>query len=233
MSWMKRWTVTMGSRLDQVVCQIENQEAVAGRVLSDVRRDTARAKVQLARLRKDGRALRARLDEARATEQTWRDRARRLKATDEAKAIACLRRAHAARRDVEVLGERLAEHEAAERTLSDDVRKIEERLCSLVETRNVMRLRETRARARQGLVQGECRAGDVDEVFDRWDARVTELELASGCGMTDAGAGIADELEEALGREEEAAALRAELEAMDAEDMGTPDDAPADGGEVR
>ena len=53
----KRWTTALVSRIDHVAAQVENHEALAESVIGDVRRAAARAKVQLARVCKDGERL--------------------------------------------------------------------------------------------------------------------------------------------------------------------------------
>jgi hypothetical protein len=65
---LRVWTASLLSRVDWMVSQIENHEAVARSAIEDVRQAAARAKVQLARVRQDGEALRKRVAEQRQEE---------------------------------------------------------------------------------------------------------------------------------------------------------------------
>ena len=98
MQRIRLWTAGLLSRVDWMVTQVENHEALAQSAIRDVQRAAARAKVQLAKVRKDGRALRDQLAEAREAEATWRERAQRTASEDEERAVECLRRSKAASR---------------------------------------------------------------------------------------------------------------------------------------
>lgn len=211
MNYLKRWTVGLFSRIDGIVAQVENHEALVSEALRDLQGATARAKVQLRRVHEDGARLRSRLAEAREATATWRERARRSE--DEKQAIECLRRSKHAARAAEQLTERLAEHERVQGQLARDVEGLESRLRTLKDKRNVMRTRQSRAEA-LGVVRGTDvqLSTELEDVFDRWETRVTEAEFAGGVSVDGP-----DDFEEQFIDEEEAAALRAELEELRSE----------------
>lgn len=174
----KRWTTALVSRIDHVAAQVENHQALAESVIGDVRRAAARAKVQLARVLKDGERLARDLGQRREDEIRWRERARQCAESDEKRAIECLRRSKASHRQIPEIERRLEEHRKAETQLGRDVGAIEERLATLREQRNLMRTRQSRAEAMSQVAGAESvGCGDLEEVFDRWDTRITELEL--------------------------------------------------------
>jgi len=78
------------------------------------------------------------------------------------------------------------------------------------EQRNTMRTRQTRAEALALLrsVQGET-GYEVDQVLERWDARVTETEIVAGCAED-----AYDPFVEQFEREEASSDLLAELETL-------------------
>ncbi len=209
MQRIRLWTAGLLSRVDWMVTQVENHEALAQSAIREVQRSAARAKVQLAKVRKDGAVLREQLGEARGTEATWRERAQRLAREDEERAVECLRRSKAASRRAARLAERVAEHDRVEKQLGRDVQAVEQRLGHLKEQRNLLRTRQSRAEALTQVAEASQPLGpEVGELFERWETRVMERELESQCSVDE---GV-DDLEEELAGEEEQASLRAELE---------------------
>lgn len=219
MNRWRHWSAGLVSRVDWMVSMVENHEALAESAIRDLQRHAARAKVQMGRVAADGKQLRTRADRERENERAWRERARRLAESDEAKAVECLRRSKQAAQRVRELEERLAEHERIETQLARDLARVEDRLTRVRAQRNLMRTRQSRAEALAAV--GECQAQpELDDVFDRWDTRITERELAVGCSET------GDALEYELSHEEEDDALRDELAALVADDEAPGADQP-------
>lgn len=180
MSRFKQWTATLVSRIDGIVAQAENHEAVAESSIREIKRAIARGKVQLARVRRDGLEIRRRHEEEQTAATRWRDRARSTASEDQDKALECLRRSKRATGKAQELAARSEEHERVEKQLIRDMAASEERLAALRERRNVMRTRQSRAEA-LSTARGSCGAEiyEVEGVFDRWETRITELELDS------------------------------------------------------
>jgi phage shock protein A len=208
MQTLRLWTAALVARIDGMAARIENHEALAQSAIQDVRRASARARVELRRVRKDGDKLRTRLGEAREAEVAWRDRARRKAGEDEAAALECLRRGRESGRRASELARRLEEHERVEADLATDVGRIQERLSRLEEHRHVLSARQTRAEAFATIECDEVGAADVEGLFDRWDVKISEREIS--CGQDDAG----DAFEHGFSREEEEEELRAELDEL-------------------
>jgi len=208
MAHFKRWTSGLVTRVDGIVVQIENQEALVESAILDMSQRVARARTQLTRVHKDGDALRRLLAEAARESTLWRDRARTE--PDHARALECLRRSKRAAHRYAELEQRNTEHEQTEQRLRRDVATIEQRLEAVREQRNTMRTRQTRAEALALLrsVQGD-NAYEVDQVLERWDARILETEIVAGCAQDDY-----DPFVERFEREEEAADLLSELETL-------------------
>ncbi len=205
---IRLWTHTLATRIDGMVSRIENHEALARSAIQEVRGAAARARVQLRRVRADGKQLRARIEEAQEAETSWRERAQRKASEDEAAAIECLRRAREAGRRARVLEARRVEHERLETELAADVNRIQERLSHLEEHKHVLAARESRAVALSGLDVSEVGPGPIEDLFDRWEVQISEREV--GFGRDD----DPDAFEHAFSREEEDAALRAELDSL-------------------
>ncbi len=209
MKLIKRWTSGIFSRVDWAVSQIENQEALINSALRESREAVARAKVQMGRVRQDGKKLRQRLQEEEQAVDRWRERAIQTAKSDEQRAMECLRRCKQAEQRTAQLRQRVKEHSQVETQLVKDVRAMEEKLAELTEKRNLMRTRQSRAEAMSNI-QSSCidTSGELDEIFDRWEVQVTERELHGECALD------CDPLEEAFVCEEDEAQLRDELQRL-------------------
>jgi phage shock protein A len=208
MARFKRWTRGVVSSIDEFVVQIENHEAQVASALRELEQAVARAKVQLVRVDRDGKALEQSVSDEREAVVRWRERA--LREPQEARALECLRRHKRAVARARELEQRLLEHQRMEQQLRRDVRALETRLGELREQRNLMRTRQSRADA-FGVVQGAAGLGTLElgDVFERWETRVTESEVASGCLITSL-----DSFEDEFVDAEEEAALKLELQAL-------------------
>jgi phage shock protein A len=212
MAQLKRWTHGFVASIDKMIVQVENHEALATSALRDLERGVARAKAQLARMQRDGQALQRALAEEREAVERWRERAKRE--PDEARALECLRRHKRARTRAIELAENEAEHRRIEQQLQRDVQALERRLDDLRRQRNTMRTRQSRAEA-FSTVQGcgDLESPEIAEIFERWETRVVETELDSGCLVA-----AVDGFDEEFSNAEEAASLKLELRALKEEE---------------
>jgi len=208
MARIKRWTHGFVASIDSMIVQVENHEALATSALRELEQGVARSKVQLMRVERDGRALKQALVEEREASQRWRERARREE--HPARALECLRRHKRSESRVSELTHNQAEHERIEQQLKRDVQTLERRLLDLRQQRNTMRTRQSRAEA-FGVAQGsgDLQDGEIGQIFERWETRVTETEVASGCLIASV-----DGLDQEFLDEEEAASLKLELQAL-------------------
>ncbi|MGB5372165.1 MAG: PspA/IM30 family protein [Polyangiales bacterium] len=210
MNRMKRWTMSVTSWVDGVLAQVENHESAVNAAIGRVRQSTARARVQLKRVERDQHSLRDSVAQEERAVEVWRRRAK--SAEDEAVALECMRRFKASERRLQQLRQRLAEHERSHKELSEGIRMLNARLSELSERKNLMRTRQSRAEAAHGMASATGPIGDLEEVFDRWETRVGEIEIASECAEP------LDAFEAELEAVDETADLRLELEALRAEE---------------
>jgi phage shock protein A len=205
MAHLKRWTHRVFERVDAMIVQVENHEAQVTTAIAELGHLVAKAKVQLGRVQRDGEALRALREREVEARDRWRARA--AHEPDDGRALECLRRARQADRQVERVEARLDEHQRSEQQLQRDVAELEQRLRELVEQRNRMATRQTRAEA-MAVVQAADAGllGGLDEVFERWDTRLTTSEYESGCVE-----GPFDALDQAFQSQEEDRELTEEL----------------------
>lgn len=208
MARIKRWTHGFVASIDNMIVQVENHEALATGALRDLEQGVARSKVQLMRVERDGRSLKQALAEEQEAAVRWRERARREE--NDARALECFRRHKRAEARVGELTHNQAEHERVEQQLKRDVQTLERRLLELRQQRNTMRTRQSRAEAfsvAQGA--GDVEQGEIGQIFERWESRVAETEVASGCLIASV-----DGFDEEFLDAEELASLKLELLAL-------------------
>ena len=208
MKTVRRWAASIVASFDSVITQVENHDALVQSAIREVQEAAARAKVQLGRVRHDGQQLRKRMLELREQEELWQARAK--ESADESKALECLKRRKRILVQLASLEEREREHAAIERQLVSDLSSVDERLRSLKEQRNLMRTRQSRAEALSAASGADSATiGEIDEIFERWETKVSEYEIRGSCDVRSS-----DALEEEFLTSEEESELRAELASL-------------------
>ena len=204
MARFKRWTHGVVASIDSLIVQVENHEAQVSSTLRELEQGVARSKVQLMRVERDGVALKQALAEETEAAGRWRDRATREE--QEARALECLRRHKRSQSRALELSQNQAEHARVELQLKRDIQTLEQRLFELRQQRNTMRTRQTRAEA-FSVVQGSgVENGEIGAILERWETRVAETEVASGCLLASL-----DSFDDEFLDAEELAALKLEL----------------------
>ena len=136
----------------------------------------------------------------------WTDRAKSIAASDETKALECLRRRKDCEAQLHNLCDSIEKHDELEAKIADQVKKIEERVGEVAQQRNMMRSRQSVAEAMRTInnVEGVS-YGEIEDTFDRWEINLGETEILTGAGTR------TDALDSAFLAEEDTAELRAEL----------------------
>jgi phage shock protein A len=193
-------SIHVGSLLDQV----ENQEAVVLATIREVERGGARVRIHRKGCQRRIDELERAIEQHEADARLWRDRARRLK-DDREKAIECVRRVRAAEALAATAREQVAKQKDLLESLLEDERVIEEKLGDLKRRRAQLSSRQARTDAQAGVAD----LGDIDGVFDRWEARIEEREV-----VAESRTPAKDSFARQLSEEEEAAALLADLDKL-------------------
>lgn len=206
MSIIKRISATITSTVDSAVRKVENHDAIINVSLKDTQTAAARTRVRLARVQKDGNQLKRRQQELKLAVTRWAERAKSTAATDEAKALECLRRRNECQQQARNLEDSLAQHLVLENRITENLKKIEHRISEVSQQRNMMRSRQSAADAMRvinNIDSGTC--SEIEETFDRWEVNLGETEIMLGSNM------VIDALDTEFAVEEDESALRAEL----------------------
>lgn len=207
MSLFKRLSATLVSRMDQVVGEIENHDAVVQATLNEQRRRIAQAKVRLSQVQRDAAQLSSQLQEQQAAERRWKLRAVESAKQDEAKALECIRRRHHCQHQIERLNTSLQQYQQTATRLAKDITHSEERLTEMTQKHNLMRARQSSSEALNAVAQtiGDS-AQQMDDAFDRWEMLITQQEMMRGEHT------LIDPLEQEFTLQEDEEALRDELQ---------------------
>ncbi|MFK8014130.1 MAG: PspA/IM30 family protein [Gammaproteobacteria bacterium] len=206
MSLIKRLSATVTSSVERVVSKVENHDAIIDAALKDTRNAAARSRVRLARVQKDGKSLHERHAQLLAAAECWAKRARDIAATDQSRALECVRRRETCLAKAVSLEGSIAQHKALESKVADNLKQIEARIGEVSQQRNLMRSRQSVAEAMRVIQNVEGSSGSaIEETFDRWEINLGESEILA------ASAAPVDELEAGFASSEEDERLRAAL----------------------
>ena len=213
MSFIRRISTSITSTVDRAVSKVENHDAIVNAALRDTRQAAARSRVRLERVRKDGNSLKKRHTELQVAVKRWGDRAKAIAATDEKKALECLRRRRDAEAQAATLRESIAKHDELEARIAEQVQKIEARIGEVSHQRNMMRSRQSVADAMRTINKIEgVSYGEIEDTFDRWEINLGETEIMLGASS------VSDPLDTEFLADEDAEELRAELHELLNED---------------
>ena len=209
MSLIRRISTSITSSVDRAVSKVENHDAIINAALRDTQQAAARSRVRLERVRKDGHALKTRHANLQLAASRWTDRARKIGASNEPKALECLRRRKDCEAQIESLQMSIEKHEELESRIAEQVKKIEARIGEVAQQRNMMRSRQSVAEAMRTInnIEGVS-YGEIEDTFDRWEINLGEAELITGAMAN------TDPLDSEFLAEEDMAELRAELDEL-------------------
>ena len=178
MKTIRRFASGIFASVEWLADQVENHEALVTAAIRDVEKATARANVQFKRVQLDGKRMRQQLQDLRTQEERWEERAKRSAESDRDKALECLRRRKKVQAAVQELEKQERGHAATEKSLAQDLIRLNEQLQALKQKRNIMRSRETQAHAMATLSREDSRVfEDIDAIFDRWETNISSQEL--------------------------------------------------------
>ena len=179
MSLLKRLSATFIGRIDQVVGEIENHDAVIQAALRDMRRTIAEARVRLARVQRQAEKLRRETEEQREAAQRWRQRAVEAASGDEATGLECLRRAKQCDRQADRLCASQTQYEQAVAQLVTDIDTSEQRQHALEQKHALLRARHSVGTALNATSEWESTVfRQLDDSFERWEIRIGQIETA-------------------------------------------------------
>lgn len=213
MSIIKRLSATLVSRIDQVVGEIENHDAVIQASLNDMRKKLAEAKVRLSHVRREEAQLKQQIQEQQQNAQRWRQRAIECAKSDETKALECVRRSQHCQRQSEKLTQTQAEYSQTSEKLTRDIETSEQHLSEVKQKLTLMRARQSTSSAINSTSKLESNTSHLlDDTFDRWEINISQADMELESHE------IIDPIEQAFITQEQQTELRNELAHLMAEE---------------
>ena len=211
MRTITRLTTSLIANFDWAVTQFENHEALVSAAIREIQHAGAKARVQLSRVRQDGEKMRSRLSDLRESDTLWEGRALSCAASDQARALECLKRRKRVKAEATELEVRLEHHARLERDLTNDLEAVDRRIEDLKRKRNTLRTRESTAEALSAMQSHDTGLiTELDGVLDRWEIKVATYEREECPPET-------LQFEREFESEEENALLKLELETLQVE----------------
>lgn len=206
MSIIKRMSTSLFARVDEMVGEIENHDALIKAAITEQRKKIAAAKVQLKRLQSSEQKVSEQIAELKAKEQRWSDRAIKEAEDNEQQALACLQRRQLVREKIVKLIATRDNYQQTAAKMTSDIARCDQELAAMSQKHELMRARQSSADALN--VINEVNGSSIDELetsFERWETRITQGELNVDSYE------LTDSLEESYLDQESNEALRTEL----------------------
>lgn len=179
MSLFKRLSATLFSRIDQVVGEIEDHDAVVQATLTDMRKKVAEAKIRLKQVHREEDRLQQLINQQTDNAERWRQRAVQSAKMDEGKALECVSRHRQCQRNVERLNQSLAQYQQTAEKLANDIQLTEQRLQEVKQKLTLMRARQSTTSALHATGDTNQEATQLlEDTFDRWEINISQAELA-------------------------------------------------------
>lgn len=179
MSIFKRLSATLVARVDQVVGEIENHDAVIQATLNDMRKKVAKAKVRLGQVHREKERLQQQAQELQENARQWRQRAIESSDADEEKALECVSRSRFCEQKEARLRQAVDQYTQTADKLGRDVETSEQRLSEMKQKLTLMRARQSTTSAINAAseMNNNNLESQLDESFDRWEINISQAEM--------------------------------------------------------
>lgn len=212
MSRLKRTLGAIFVRVDQVIGEIENQEAVIAAAIDDHARKITRAKVECSRLSEQATKVAGQVEALGEKHALWESRAIREADKNESRALACIQQAELAAQQIERLAKMEVDYRNAVEKMAREIRKGETQLQELRQKHQLLKARQLTADAMGQFREIDgAHIDDIEASFDRWEVKIGHAEYDASPELFDVEAA---DLEGVFVREENEVRLRARLDEL-------------------
>jgi len=178
MSLFKRLSTTLFSRIDQVVGEIENHDAVIQASLNDMRKKVAEAKVRLGQVHREKEQLEQQSQELQENARRWQQRAVECADSDEEKALECVSRSRFCEQKNARLRQAINQYVQTADKLGQDIESSEQHLGEMKQKLTLMRARQSTTSAINATSEMNNNVeNQLDETFGRWEINISQTEM--------------------------------------------------------
>lgn len=182
MNSLKRLFISLKSQVDVIVDDFENHEAVAGVAIKDLEEWRGKTRIHQHRLQTMVGQFEATLAELHKEAETWAARAVKTQATDQQKALECVKRMVSTQQQIKTLEAQLQTAQSQHAQLAADLNAVQTRLYTLTTQKAVFAARQNRLHLQASLKNGDGNPlAEAQRVFNRWEEAITGAE----CGHPD------------------------------------------------
>ncbi|MBX3630415.1 MAG: PspA/IM30 family protein [Nitrosomonas sp.] len=211
MSILKRLSTTLISRIDRVVTEIENHDAVIQASLNEMSSKLATAKITLSQACRERDRLKTEIEKQRDNMHRWQERAISCAKSDEPKALECLRRSHKNRDQAAMLQKSFGEYARSIEKMTGNIKSGEQRLTEMKQKLTLMRARQATSKISTTTCPPDSAAESIlEDTFNRWEIHISHDEIPLNCTDTN----TVDELEHEFITQEQQNDLRNELASL-------------------
>jgi phage shock protein A len=173
MHTIQKILISLKTRMNNVVDDFENHEALAAVAIEEVEKIGRNSRIQINRIRNRIEGSGTKIETRKQEAEKWAERAVKLEATDQEAAINCVKRMKEAEKEIETLERQQREAIAQEKKIVADLARISEQIGSLKTRRENLISRQHRVQATGTTARdGRNPAGDAKSVFERWENRL-------------------------------------------------------------
>lgn len=177
MNLIKRLTTSVTATLDSAVGQLENHDAIVDATIKQTRQAVAKTKARINTLRQQENAYRTQLADAQEQHDLWTQRATKLAASDQEKALQCVTRRNQSAAEMKRLTTAGDQQKELIQDVSHNLQKLQHKLDEMTQKHNLMRSRQTVADVNRAMVSANV-DDSLSDTFERWESTVLEHEFA-------------------------------------------------------
>lgn len=177
MSLLHRTFVSLYAKIDNLVGEIENHDALIKAAIGEQRQKITAAKMELRRLEQYQDRLQKEVQQCVNNEALWTERAAKEAETNEEKALVCLQHRQSVREKKEKLIAIQNEHKHSLHQLKRNIAECETDLKSMVQKHQLLKARQSTSEVMHVIDKHHTQnAGAIAESFDRWELQITKDE---------------------------------------------------------
>lgn len=220
MSLLKRLSVTLFSRIDGVVADIENHDALIKVAVQEQSAKIVQAKAQLLKLTRKKQNLQKNIEGLSQSKQAWETRAITESGKDQQRAMLCLQRKKQVEEELGRLQKNHQEFNLMIDQLASEIRAGELELDQIKQKREMLSARQSSAEMTQTIHQSkQSNLNQLHDTFDRWEANLeskshsieANIQMSSLLDTSSLSSASLDSFEKEYLDEENQEALQAEL----------------------
>ncbi|MEH6628670.1 MAG: PspA/IM30 family protein [Motiliproteus sp.] len=175
----KRLFTSITATIDGFINKVENHEAIADCVISDVRSAAARIKIQQGKVRSHLHKLDTEVMKYKKDKTAWEQRALKYAQQDQQKALECIKHKHNIENRLQQLLDQRGQYHSMDIQLETNLTDVEHRLDQLQLKKTALSSRSARTTA-ISHVNNPNLLHETDQFFERWETNVLEGEYIEG-----------------------------------------------------